>query len=1040
MHFQHLTPLLPCRALDELSSNRRADEAEQLLSAWSALWHPALVSAARAMPRWSPAESPPQEPSGYLFILPPCCEGLLPAGWLEEVEKAGGCVLRNLHHRPDMVATALARIETDAAETAWKVLPAEINAELAADFLALGFCHFAIELLTQHLRYMSNLDEASFERELVAGAEYACQGDVEGARGRLQAAFDLLHTAREYFYPVEAHLLDLTLLASTTLGQSLRGALAAVDQSEPPSRGGKPINFLVSGAVVEEMAQREPTSLAALRIALEGGRAAVLGGEFRELELPLLPPEAIRYQLRKGLDSYQRHLGMQPSVFGRRRFGMTPVLPQILEKMGFVGTLHATLDDGRFPTNNQSRARWEGIDGTVIEALTRVPSDIGRADAFLRLPQQLGNSMDMDHVATVLFAHWPGRSSMWYDDVRRITRYTTVMGSFSTVTDYFKRTGMSGQQAAYKADEYHSPYLKQEVAACRDDPISRWVRYYRDRATVEAIQALDALTALAGRFAGPVSAEDLVTPANAILSAGEETGGGLSQSPLDENGTVPFPRATVIGSPVLSAVEDSLANGPVDENQLAPLLTKGLEESVKRFSDSVGTGVQPNGQGFLVANPSSFSRRVCLEAPELRTLPDAAGPVQWAADSAGRKTVVVDVPPMGFAWFGPGAGETQPVKPTPRTWGILRSRPAEAPPLAERLIENPGRGRPARRRASEDPAGETPAIQGAVLRNEFLELIIDPHTAAIRAISDYKSRGPRLGQQIAMRLPEASGQGDNAYSIMAADEITITSPGPLLGETVARGRLLDRSGRRLAGFQQTTRVWRGSRVIEVEIELDLEQLPGPDPWNSYYAARFAWADEASNLYRSVNMANLPTETTQLEAPHFIDVRLDKLRTTLLSGGLPYHRRIGLRRLDTLLVVRGERARRFRLGIGIDLTHPMHAALDFLAPRTMQADAAPPPNPSGWLFHLDARNVVATHWEPLYPSATAVPAVPVGFRVRLLETDGRPVSLRVRSFRDVQSAQKVGTVDRPAVELPIEGDRLRVELGGYEWAEVEARFA
>ena len=35
----------------------------------------------------------------------------------------------------------------------------------------------------------------------------------------LQSAFDLLHQAREYFYPVQTHLLDLTLVAPSTLGR-----------------------------------------------------------------------------------------------------------------------------------------------------------------------------------------------------------------------------------------------------------------------------------------------------------------------------------------------------------------------------------------------------------------------------------------------------------------------------------------------------------------------------------------------------------------------------------------------------------------------------------------------------------------------------------------------------------------------------------------------------------------------------------------------------------------------------------------------------
>ena len=81
---------------------------------------------------------------------------------------------------------------------------------------------------------------------------------------------------------------------------------------------------------------------------------------------------------------------------------------------------------------------------------------------------------------------------------------------------------------------------------------------------------------------------------------------------------------------------------------------------------------------------------------------------------------------------------------------------------------------------------------------------------------------------------------------MAADEIDVTSPGPMLGEIVCRGRLMDREGRRVAGFRQTTRVRRGSRVIELLIDLDIDRQPGSNPWDSYYAARFAWKDETAD--------------------------------------------------------------------------------------------------------------------------------------------------------------------------------------------------
>lgn len=338
-----------------------------------------------------------------------------------------------------------------------------------------------------------------------------------------------------------------------------------------------------------------------------------------------------------------------------------------------------------------------------------------------------------------------------------------------------------------------------------------------------------------------------------------------------------------------------------------------------------------------------------------------------------------------------------------------------------------------------------PSPGGAVLRNEFFELAIDLHTGAVRSIFDFHSRAPRLAQQVAMRLPETANEPD-VYTIMAADEIRVLAAGPVVGEVLVRGRLVDRGGQFVAGFQQRTRVTWGSRVIEVEIELDPQRQPDADPWNSYYAARFAWGQDVPTLYRGVNQATVATEATHLESPHFVEIRrpgprvpgappgAPAGRTTVLTAGLPYHRRHGMRKLDSLLLVRGETARRFRLGIGIDVAQPMAAALDFAVPSPLISVAARPRNDSAWLFHLDTRTAIVTHWEPILESGCVA-----GFRVRLLETEGRHVSLGLRSFRTIQTAQKAGGADRPSIDLALQGDRVTVPLRPYEWAQVEGRF-
>jgi alpha-mannosidase len=944
MTLNRLVALLPSYSLEDLELHRPAGEAEQLLSGWSALWHPALVAAARVTPSWVSADNPPEEPAGHVIVVPPCCEARLQADWIERAESAGAVLVRNLPDRGRLVAALVERLER-----LGRPVPT-IDADLVGDFHALGFCHLMVELLTRQLRYMSNLDEAGFQTKLLEAAEGAVAGDRERAEQSLEGAFRLLSESREYFYPVESHLLDLTLVAPTTLGAALAAELA----------GRLPTNLLLGGRLVERLAEEQPGLLAELRAALDGGRAALVGGEYDETELPLLTPEEILAELRRGLAAYERHLGRRPTVFGRRHFGLSPALPQVLRLAGFTAALHFTLDDGKFPAGNQSRIQWEGFGDASIEALGRVPFDVSQADAFLRLPERLGNSMDLDHVATVVLAHWPGQSSPWYDDLRRVAKYSSVLGKFSTIDDYFQQTSYSSQRARHEPDEYRSPYLKQAVAAGQPDPISRWVRRCRAEAAREAVRSLDAMAAMIAPAGPPPGADQ--------------------------------------GDPAASLAD----------------LERRLAEPCARLGQALGarSGGDPGGgPGCLVLNPLSFPRRVLVEAQRLDALPDVAEPVRAADASTGQKLVLVDVPGTGFAWFGPGMGEPgEPTPPTPKRRRWFR-RPKEEPPMAEEHA----------------------------LRNEFCRIAIDPATGALRSIADYATRGPRLAQQIAMRIPrraESDDPGDDVhYTIMAAERIEVTAAGPLVGEIVCRGRLMDRQGHRVAGYRQTTRVVRGSRVVELEIEIDVERPPEADPWNSYYAARFAWSDSTAEIHRSVSLGVCPTEIVQLEAPHLIDIRGEKTRTSLLCGGLPYHRRFGLRKLDALLVVAGERERRFRLGIGIDLERPVEVALEMLAPATTLWDAACPTSRSGWLFHLDTRGVVATHWEPLVEEGCVA-----GFRARLLETAGRAVRAGLRCFRPLASARKFTSSDGGAEELVVEGDRTAVPLRPRQWAEIEARLA
>ncbi|MBN2022259.1 MAG: hypothetical protein JW809_05650 [Pirellulales bacterium] len=955
MKLRDVIVLLPCHVIEDLSLEHPADHAASILSGWSAPFHPAVVVSARKSPRWVSAHHPPdgEDLDGALVVMPAACDAVVPKGWVAMAESAGAIVVSASGDRPAAVAALVDLVDVEPGFPPHDAA----DPDQVADLLALGWCYLQVELLTRRVKYMSGLDEGLFEDVVVKAAEAILRGQDANVQENLQRGFDLLAEGRECFYPVETHLLDLTLTAPTTLGEPLRRELA----------GARSGNLLLTGEAVARLARDEPDTLARLREAVEEGRARLVGGPYRERVLGLLSPESILAELGRGLAAYDAHLGARPSVFGSRRLALCPTLPSILSGLGIHRAIHLALDGGRVPTSSQSRIRWEAPDGAAVEALARSPLDAADVSAYFKLSERLGDAMNLDNAATAVLAHWPGRACPWHDDLKRMSRYAPALGRLVGIDDYFDRTEGAGQVVRHGADAYRSTCLVDDAAAGRPDPISRWVRYHNRRV---ALDALGGLVVLRQMMTGQID-----PTASSRVDALEEEIEDWATDPREP-----------------------------ESNALDARVSEALDAAAVAVGDAIPRQSSEAEPGWLLLNPWSFSRR---ETPEPDDAPDG---------SAFAPTTPRDVPAMGFAWAGahPSAADV-PLAATKKRFFWQRKAKPE-PPMAE----------------------------GNVLRNEFFEITVDPITGAVRGINDYHSRGNRLGVQLALRAPRprprdgdvaAESDEEKDYSVMAAESIVVASAGPCVGQIDVRGRLVDRHGARLARFAQTLRVRRASRVLEIDVELEPEQLPEPAPWQSYYAARFAWGDELAELARSVNLGGWPTEAVQLEAPHFVEIRSKATRTTLLTGGLPYHRRVGSRKLDSILIVHGETARRFRLGVGIDLAHPTAAALAFMSPRTvLRQSAVPPTVPTGWLFHLDVRHVVVTHWAPIAEGPRVV-----GFRARLLETQGLHAPVGLRAFRPIVQARWTDLAGKPLGELPFEGDRIALEVRPRQWLAVEARW-
>jgi hypothetical protein len=387
--------------------------------------------------------------------------------------------------------------------------------------------------------------------------------------------------------------------------------------------------------------------------------------------------------------------------------------------------------------------------------------------------------------------------------------------------------------------------------------------------------------------------------------------------------------------------------------------------------------------GFLVLNPCSFTRRLALELEGMSGQLPVAGPVKAFQLDADKGRLVVEVPALGFAWF-PKAGTA----------------------------------------AAPAPGKITLADKNGV-RNEFFEADVDPLTGGLRALRDHRTRLNRVGQQIVF----------NPGSTMRATEVKVTSAGTALGEVVSTGTILDEHQQPIASFRQRFRAWLGRPVLELRIEITPQTPPTGYPWHSYYGARFACREERATLLRGVNGVGYVSNHTRPESPDYVELRIGRSNTIIFTGGLPFMQRHGGRMLDVILLAEGDQARSFDLLLGLDREHPMQTALGMITTPAVFPTAKGPPHigSAGWLYHLDATNLLLTGMRPAPDGADAI-------LLRMLECSVHGGQAEFRCVRNPNRAVLLDTRGEALMETGISSDAATFETAPCDLVQLRVDFS
>jgi hypothetical protein len=424
--------------------------------------------------------------------------------------------------------------------------------------------------------------------------------------------------------------------------------------------------------------------------------------------------------------------------------------------------------------------------------------------------------------------------------------------------------------------------------------------------------------------------------------------------------------------------------GPEDSD--SKQLDRFEAEWGKRLADRLQVKAPENQPGYLLINTCSFPRRVALELSDFPGPIPIEGPIKAAQFDTDTAKLVVEIPALGFAWI-PKTGP----KGTPQPKNRLK--------LAE----------------------------GLIVRNEYLEVELDPVTGGMKGIRDTRTQVSRLGQQLIY----------NPGSRMEAQKIQVTQNGSAVGEIISEGMLFNEQNEELATFKQRFRTWLTRPVVELRIEIHPTHLPTGYPWHAYYGSRFAWRDERTAIFRGINGTGTLTNHTRPQSPDYIELRMGRSNTTIFPGGLPFHQRQGSRMLDVLLIPEGEQGRVFDLTIALDRENLMQTAMGIVTstPTIETSKGAPHIGPSGWLFHIDAPNLLLTSLRPYSVAGGPSRAI----LAQLLETTSFAGNASIRCVRNPVRGALLESSGMAMVELNTQDDSVSLDFSGGDLVRVQIDF-
>lgn len=500
--------LIPCHTLEDFPSSVSSTHARSLLAAWSAPWDPRLIAATGKIPTWCRADVPPTVLDGLTLFIPEISESRLPSDFSTTHSTENG--VRSI--RATSRAGFLEPLCLSEFGGPSEPLSGGHREVAPADFYSLAYVFLQVQLMTRQLRYTSNLDEVQFADVVVAAAKAWQASDGTAAADSLHQAFDMLAEERDHYFSSDPHLIDLTLVAKTTLGDSLEEVLG----------GSRPDNLLLDAELVELLAVEHPQRLQQIQSRREAGTLGVAGGApAAGTCLDHLTIGGISKTLTAAKNRFEEVLGTSPDAFAGLQGGIPTDLAPWIAELGYTGVIPIDFAAGS-GHREESKLLWQA--GAVdLEALVAKPIDAADESEFLRLGARLGSAVDAGDVATALLVHWPGQSCDSFTDLKRASDWGVALGKFWTLGDYFSDGERPYHSFHADAVEATGQWLTSQVQEVVENPLTNAASGFRKQVVAEENSLLNAMKGLVGGTpttgtVGPANQAETRSAANGLLA------------------------------------------------------------------------------------------------------------------------------------------------------------------------------------------------------------------------------------------------------------------------------------------------------------------------------------------------------------------------------------------------------------------------------------------------------------------------------------------------------------------------------------------